>query len=367
MQERENVGRTMVLRNVKIANATVLITGAAGFIGASLAEALLRGRYSVNVVGIDNLDGNCDFSLKKYRLSRLEKAARLDNGSVWTFVKGSVSDPKFVDRIFDIYRPQIVVHLAARTIDCHIADNAYAHFETYIIGLRNLFEACRFYRSEHLLYASSFSVYGLNSEMPFSILAKTDEPLSPCVASQKSGELLAYSYSKMFGIPSTGLRFFTVYGPAGRPDMAYFAFTDQLLRGESIQLYNNGHCRRDYIYIDDAVDGIIKIMQRSPERRDEDSGKEITPHRIYNIGTGRAEKLLDFTEILLGELVRAEILPQDFDFDSYRTLVCAHSTDADEVCADISELERDIGFKPQVPLRVGLRRFAEWYKEYYGV
>ena len=329
---------------------TILVTGAAGFIGANLVQRLLK-EGGVEIVGLDNLNDYYDPSLKEYRLGEIEKKA---NGN-WTFVKGDIADKALVDSLFEKYRFDIVVNLAAQAGVRYSIDNPDAYIESNVIGFYNILEACRHHPVEHLVYASSSSVYGGNTKIPFAVEDRVDNPVSLYAATKKSNELFAHCYSHLYGIPTTGLRFFTVYGPAGRPDMAYFGFTDKLVRGESIRIFNFGNCRRDFTYIDDIVEGIVRVMAKP------------APYAIYNIGGGQPENLLDFVRILQEELVAAGVLPQDYDFEVHKQLVPMQPGDVPVTFADSSALERDFGFTPQTPLREGLRRFAQWYKEYYDI
>jgi len=362
---------------------TVLVTGSAGFIGAALVERLLddpvilrsdsdEGSEPLSIVGLDNLNGYYDPALKEYRLSVILSKAKCaschperSEGSVeYQFIKGDIADREFIDALFAELKFDIVVNLAAQAGVRYSIENPDAYVESNVIGFYNILEACRRHPVEHLVYASSSSVYGGNKKVPFSIEDKVDDPVSLYAATKKSNELFASCYSKLYGIPCTGLRFFTVYGPAGRPDMAYFGFTDKLVRGGTIQIYNYGNCRRDFTYIDDIVEGIVRVMGNPPVCHPERS-EGSTPHRLYNIGGGQPVKLLGFVQTLQEELVRAGVLPQDYDFDAHKELVPMQPGDVPVTYADTSALERDFGFTPQVPLRKGLRKFAEWYKEYY--
>lgn len=333
---------------------TILVTGSAGFIGAHLVRRLLEGSEPVSVVGLDNLNGYYDPALKAYRLREIEKVAGEHPECRYTFIKGDISDRALVERLFEEYRFDIVVNLAAQAGVRYSIENPGAYVESNVLGFYNILEACRKWPVEHLVYASSSSVYGGNSKVPFSTEDKVDTPVSLYAATKKSNELFAHVYSKLYGIPTTGLRFFTVYGPAGRPDMAYFGFTDKLRRGETIELYGFGECRRDFTYIDDIVEGVVRVIRKAP-----------APYSIYNIGGGQPENLLDFVNILQEELVRAGVLPQDYDFEAHKELVPMQPGDVPTTYADASALERDFGFTPKITLREGLRKFAEWYKEYY--
>ena len=359
---------------------TILVTGAAGFIGANLVQRLLR-EGGVEIVGLDNLNDYYDPALKEYRLGEIEKEA---DGN-WTFVKGDIADKALVDSLFEKYRFEIVVNLAAQAGVRYSIDNPDAYIESNVIGFYNILEACRHYPVEHLVYASSSSVYGGNTKIPFAVEDRVDNPVSLYAATKKSNELFAHCYSHLYGIPTTGLRFFTVYGPAGRPDMAYFGFTDKLVRGESIRIFNFGNCRRDFTYIDDIVEGIVRVMAQppgglrgsgvaTPRRKNARltqappaASPSDIPYAIYNIGGGQPENLLDFVRILQEELVAAGVLPQDYDFEAHKQLVPMQPGDVPVTFADSSALERDFGFTPQTPLREGLRKFAQWYKEYYDI
>ena len=343
---------------------TILVTGHAGFIGSNLVLRLFKEMSGGTIVGIDNLNDYYDTSLKEYRLGLLEKAK--PEGVEYKSVRGSIADRELVNRLFKEYQPDIVVNLAAQAGVRYSIENPDVYIESNIIGFYNILEACRHHPVEHLVYASSSSVYGGNRKVPFSTDDRVDNPVSLYAATKKSNELMAHCYSKLYDIPSTGLRFFTVYGPAGRPDMAYFGFTNKLLRGETIQIYNYGNCRRDFTYVDDIVEGIVRVMQRAPQRQTGADGLPIPPYAVYNIGGGQPENLLDFVQTLQEELVRAGVLPKDYDFDSHKELVPMQPGDVPVTYADSSALEKDFGFVPRITLREGLRKFAEWYKEYYG-
>lgn len=347
-------------------NKTIFVTGAAGFIGASLVLQLLETASPVNIVAIDNLNDYYDVSIKDWRLRQIEKAAAKHPESVWTFVKGDIADRDTIDSIFTQYHPQIVVNLAAQAGVRYSITNPDAYIQSNLIGFYNILESCRHNPVEHLVYASSSSVYGTNKKVPYSTEDKVDNPVSLYAATKKSNELMAHAYSKLYNIPSTGLRFFTVYGPAGRPDMAYFGFTNKLLKGETIQIFNFGNCQRDFTYIDDIVEGVVRVMQKPPKKENGEDGLPIPPYAVYNIGNSNPENLLDFVQILSEELVRAGVLPENYDFDAHKELVPMQPGDVPVTYADTSALERDFGFRPQTPLREGLRRFAEWYKAYYG-
>lgn len=349
----------------------LFITGAAGFIGSNLIRTLLSGREIYQIIGVDNMNDYYDVSLKEFRLQEIEKAAQ-ESVSWFEFVKGNISDKQLIDSLFDKYKPDIVVNLAAQAGVRYSIENPDAYITSNIIGFYNILEACRHSYDngakgvEHLVYASSSSVYGGNQKVPFSTEDRVDNPVSLYAATKKSNELLAHAYSKLYNIPSTGLRFFTVYGPAGRPDMAYFGFTNKLVRGEQIKIFNYGNCKRDFTYVDDIVEGVIRVMQKPPEKKVGEDGLPLPPYRVYNIGNSNPENLLDFVNILQQELIRAEVLPKDYDFDSHKELVAMQPGDVPVTYADTSALERDFGFKPRTELRSGLRKFAEWYKEYYG-
>ncbi len=353
----------MLTQNVMLKNKTVLVTGAAGFIGANLAMELIKSDSSVRVVGVDNLNDYYDVSIKEYRLARIDEISRGEKN--WVFVKGNIADRECIDRIFEEYRPSVVVNLAAQAGVRYSITNPDAYIESNIIGFYNILEACRRYSVEHLIYASSSSVYGSNTKVPYSTDDKVDNPVSLYAATKKSNELMAHAYSKLYNIPSTGLRFFTVYGPAGRPDMAYFGFTDKLLAGKTIEIFNYGNCKRDFTYVDDIVEGVRRVMVTAPEKKDGEDGLPLPPYRIYNIGNNNPENLLDFVTVLQEELIAAGVLPADYDFESHKKLVPMQAGDVPVTYADTSALERDLGFKPSTSLREGLRAFAQWYKEFY--
>lgn len=342
---------------------TVLVTGAAGFIGANLVMQLIKSEKETLVIGIDNMNEYYDISIKKYRLSRIEKIAR-DN---WVFIEGSISDKNLINKVFNKYTPNIVVNLAAQAGVRYSITNPDVYIESNIVGFYNILEACRNQPVDHLVYASSSSVYGSNKKVPYSTDDKVDNPVSLYAATKKSNELMAHAYSKLYNIPSTGLRFFTVYGPAGRPDMAYFSFTNKLIKGEKIKIYNYGNCKRDFTYVDDIVEGIVRIMEKPPEKKNGEDGLPIPPYNVYNIGNSNPENLLEFVDILQQELIRAKVLPEDYDFDAHKELVPMQPGDVPVTYADTSALERDFGYKPSTPLRDGLRKFAEWYKEFYNI
>ena len=356
---------------IDLTNKTILITGAAGFIGANLAIGLLRSCSSVNLIGIDNLNDYYDVNIKEFRLREIEKAIQENAESSWEFFKGSIADKDLVFSVFDKYKPDIVVNLAAQAGVRYSILNPDAYIESNLIGFYNILEACRHSYDEgkkgveHLVYASSSSVYGSNAKIPYSTDDKVDNPVSLYAATKKSDELMAHAYSKLYNIPSTGLRFFTVYGPAGRPDMAYFGFTNKLRNNEKIQIFNYGNCKRDFTYIDDIVEGIRRVMQGPPERRNGEDGLPVPPYSIYNIGNSHPENLLDFVDILQQELIRAGVLPEDYDFEAHKELVPMQPGDVPVTYADTGALERDFGFKPGTGLRTGLRKFAEWYRDFY--
>lgn len=344
----------------------VLVTGAAGFIGSNLCMRLLEEQLDTLVVGLDNLNTYYDVNIKQWRLEQLTKF-----GNRFVFVKGNIADKALVDKLFDEYQPQIVVNLAAQAGVRYSITNPGAYIESNLIGFYNILEACRHSYDEgregvkHLVYASSSSVYGSNKKVPYSTDDKVDNPVSPYAATKKSNELMAHAYSKLYDIPSTGLRFFTVYGPAGRPDMAYFGFTDKLLKGEKIKIFNYGNCKRDFTYVDDIVEGVMRVMAKAPERRMGEDGLPIPPYKVYNIGNNHPENLLDFVQILQEELIRAGVLPADYDFEAHKELVPMQPGDVPVTYADTTALGRDFGFKPNTSLREGLRNFAEWYKDFY--
>ena len=345
----------------KFGNKTILVTGAAGFIGAALVKRLLNDFEGVKVVGIDSITDYYDVRLKYERLEELT-----GYGERFIFVKDSIANKEAVEKIFDDYAPQIVVNLAAQAGVRYSITNPDAYIESNIIGFYNILEACRHHNVEHLVYASSSSVYGSNTKVPYSTDDKVDNPVSLYAATKKSNELMAHAYSKLYDIPSTGLRFFTVYGPCGRPDMAYFGFTNKLLKGEKIQIFNYGNCKRDFTYVDDIVEGVVRVMQHAPEKAVGDDGLPIPPNKVYNIGNNSPENLLDFVQILQEELILAGVLPADYDFEAHKELVAMQPGDVPVTYADTSALEKDFGFKPHTSLREGLRKFAVWYKEFYG-
>ena len=343
----------------------ILVTGSAGFIGSNLVLRLLEGKEPVKIVGLDNLNNYYDPSLKEYRLGVIDAKAAEHPEHAYEFVKGDLADKALIDELFAKNQFDIVVNLAAQAGVRYSIENPDAYIQSNVIGFYNTLEACRRNPVEHLVYASSSSVYGGNKKVPFAVEDRVDNPVSLYAATKKSNELFAHCYSKLYDIPTTGLRFFTVYGPAGRPDMAYFGFTNKLLKGETIQIFNYGNCRRDFTYVDDIVEGIVRVMAKAPERRKGEDGLPIPPYAVYNIGGGQPENLLDFVQTLQEELTRAGVLPQDFDFDAHKKLVPMQPGDVPTTYADASALERDFGFTPKITLREGLRHFAQWYKEYY--
>ena len=338
---------------------TIFITGASGFIGSNLAKRILTTETDTKVVGLDNMNDYYDVRIKEARLAELQK---FEN---YTFVKGNLADKELINSIFEKYNPDIVVNLGAQAGVRYSITNPDAYIESNMIGFFNILEACRHYPVEHLVYASSSSVYGSNKKVPYSTDDKVDNPVSLYAATKKSNELMAHAYSKLYNIPSTGLRFFTVYGPAGRPDMAYFGFTNKLVNGETIKIFNYGNCKRDFTYVDDIVEGVVRVMKKAPEKKNGEDGLPIPPYAVYNIGNSNPKNLLDFVQILSEELVRAGVLPDDYDFEAHKELVPMQPGDVPVTYADTSALERDFGFKPHTPLREGLRKFAEWYKEFY--
>lgn len=361
------------MTTICLKNKTIVVTGAAGFIGSNLALELLRNQTLLTIIGIDNMNDYYDTSIKEWRLSEIKKCAEQHPDSTWTFIKGNIADKSLIDSIFHDYNPDIVVNLAAQAGVRYSITNPNVYIESNLIGFYNILEACRHSYDngakgvEHLVYASSSSVYGSNKKVPYSTEDKVDNPVSLYAATKKSNELLAHAYSKLYNIPSTGLRFFTVYGPAGRPDMAYFGFTNKLLKGETIQIFNYGNCKRDFTYVDDIVEGVKRVMQGAPERKIGEDGLPIPPYAVYNIGNNQPENLLDFVDILQQELIRAGVLPADYDFEAHKELVPMQPGDVPVTYADTSALERDFGFKPSTDLRTGLRRFTEWYKDFYRI
>ena len=357
----------MLTPNVELKNKTVLVTGAAGFIGANLVLELLRTESPVKVIGFDNVNDYYDVSIKEYRLSEIEKEAARHSQSTWEFVRGNLADKALLDSCFEKYGFDVVVNLAAQAGVRYSITNPDAYIESNLIGFYNILEACRHYPVEHLVYASSSSVYGSNVKIPYSTDDKVDNPVSLYAATKKSNELLAHAYSKLYNIPSTGLRFFTVYGPAGRPDMAYFGFTNKLIKGQTIEIFNYGNCKRDFTFVDDIVEGVKRVMRCAPEKQNGADGLPLPPYRIYNIGNSNPENLLDFVNILQEELIRAEVLPADYDFEAHKKLVPMQPGDVPVTFADTTALEQDLGFKPSTSLREGLRKFAQWYKEFYKI
>ena len=349
----------MVEYNVSLGGKTVLVTGAAGFIGSNLVKRLLNEFKSIKVVGQDSITDYYDVNIKYERLKEIEAL-----GGDWTFVKANIADSQAVNDLFEKYHFSVVVNLAAQAGVRYSITNPDVYIESNLIGFYNILEACRHHEVEHLVYASSSSVYGSNKKVPYSTDDKVDNPVSLYAATKKSNELMAHAYSKLYNIPSTGLRFFTVYGPAGRPDMAYFGFTNKLVKGEKIKIFNYGNCKRDFTYVDDIVEGVVRVMQHAPEKKTGEDGLPIPPYKVYNIGNNHPENLLEFVDILQEELIRAGVLPQDYDFDAHKELVPMQPGDVPVTYADTTPLEQDFGFKPNTSLREGLKMFAEWYKGY---
>lgn len=356
------------MQNIDLTGKTILVTGSAGFIGSNLVLELLKSESKVTIIGLDNVNDYYDVSIKEWRLSEIEKAAA-ESSCSYHFIKGDLADRAVIDRLFADYKPTVVVNLAAQAGVRYSITNPDAYIQSNLIGFYNILEACRHAEPavEHLVYASSSSVYGSNKKVPYSTEDKVDNPVSLYAATKKSNELLAHAYSKLYNIPSTGLRFFTVYGPAGRPDMAYFGFTNKLRKGETIQIFNYGNCKRDFTFVDDIVEGVKRVMKGAPEKAVGEDGLPIPPYAVYNIGNSNPENLLDFVTILQEELIRAEVLPADYDFEAHKKLVPMQPGDVPVTYADTGALERDYGFKPNTNLRDGLRKFAEWYKEFYKV
>lgn len=358
-------------KNVILTNKVILVTGAAGFIGSNLVMELLKEVHPVHIIGIDNMNDYYDVSIKEYRLKQIENLAAEHPDSSWKFVKGSIADKELVDSLFEEYHPAVVVNLAAQAGVRYSITNPDVYIQSNLIGFYNILEACRHsYDSgqagvEHLVYASSSSVYGTNKKVPYSTEDKVDNPVSLYAATKKSNELMAHAYSKLYNIPSTGLRFFTVYGPAGRPDMAYFGFTNKLRNNETIQIFNYGNCKRDFTYVDDIVEGVKRVMQAAPEKKMGEDGLPIPPYAVYNIGNSHPENLLEFVDILQQELIRAGVLPEDYDFEAHKKLVPMQAGDVPVTYADTTALEEDFDFRPSTSLREGLRKFAEWYREFY--
>ena len=358
-------------KNVVLTNKVILVTGAAGFIGSNLVMEFLREVHPVHIIGIDNMNDYYDVSIKEYRLKQIESLAAEHPDSSWKFVKGSIADKELVDSLFEGYDPAVVVNLAAQAGVRYSITNPDVYIQSNLIGFYNILEACRHSYDdgqagvEHLVYASSSSVYGTNKKVPYSTEDKVDNPVSLYAATKKSNELMAHAYSKLYNIPSTGLRFFTVYGPAGRPDMAYFGFTNKLRNNETIQIFNYGNCKRDFTYVDDIVEGVKRVMQAAPEKKMGEDGLPIPPYAVYNIGNSHPENLLEFVDILQQELIRAGVLPEDYDFEAHKKLVPMQAGDVPVTYADTTALEEDFGFRPSTSLREGLRKFAEWYREFY--
>lgn len=359
------------MQKIDLNGKTIFVTGTAGFIGSNLVKRLLNETTNTKIIGIDNVNDYYDVSIKEYRLNELEKIAGEKIENQWIFMKGNIADKAVIDEIFKNYKPEIVVNLAAQAGVRYSITNPDVYIESNLIGFYNILEACRHSYDngekgvEHLVYASSSSVYGTNKKIPYSTDDKVDNPVSLYAATKKSNELMAHAYSKLYNIPSTGLRFFTVYGPAGRPDMAYFGFTNKLREGKTIQIFNFGNCKRDFTYVDDIVEGVMRVMQGAPEKITGEDGLPLPPYAVYNIGNNQPENLLDFVDILQQELIRAGVLAEDYDFEAHKELVAMQPGDVPITYADTSALERDFGFKPSTDLRTGLRRFAEWYREFY--
>ena len=350
------------MNKIDLKGKTILITGAAGFIGSNLVKELFNTVDDIKIIGIDNMNDYYDVSIKEYRLEKINKLNKN-----FIFIKGDISDKDTIDNLFNEYKPRVVVNLAAQAGVRYSITNPDAYIKSNLIGFYNILEACRHNEVEHLVYASSSSVYGSNKKVPYSTDDKVDNPVSLYAATKKSNELMAHAYSKLYNIPSTGLRFFTVYGPAGRPDMAYFGFTNKLLKGDIIQIFNYGNCKRDFTYIDDIVEGVKRVMQGAPDKKLGEDGLPIPPYAVYNIGNQNPENLLDFVDILQQELIDAGVLPKDYDFEAHKKLVPMQPGDVPITYADTTPLEKDFGFKPSTPLRTGLRNFAKWYKEFYRV
>lgn len=361
------------MTKIDLKNKTIFVTGSAGFIGSFLVMNLLENYSPINIIGIDNMNDYYDTSLKEWRHKEIEKLVSDNTDSSYTFYREDISDKAVVDKIFKKHKPDVVVNLAAQAGVRYSITNPDAYIQSNIIGFYNILEACRHSYDEgakgveHLVYASSSSVYGSNEKVPYSTEDKVDNPVSLYAASKKSNELMAHAYSKLYNIPSTGLRFFTVYGPAGRPDMAYFGFTNKLLKGETIEIFNYGNCKRDFTYIDDILEGVTRVMEKAPDRKNGEDGLPIPPYEVYNIGNSNPENLLDFVTILQEELIRAKVLPEDYDFESHKKLVPMQAGDVPITYADTNPLEEDFGFRPDTSLRDGIRKFAEWYKEFYEI
>ena len=361
------------MQRIELNNKTVFVTGGIGFVGANLILKLLREVSPIRIVTVDNRSDYYDVSIKDWRLEEIRKEAAQHPESSFEFILGDIADKALIDDVFAHYQPEVVVNLAAQAGVRYSITNPDAYIQANLIGFYNILEACRHSYDggakgvEHLVYASSSSVYGSNKKVPYSTDDKVDNPVSLYAATKKSNELMAHAYSKLYNIPSTGLRFFTVYGPAGRPDMAYFGFTNKLIRGQTIEIFNYGNCQRDFTYVDDIVEGVMRVMQGAPERKTGEDGLPLPPYAVYNIGNSSPENLLDFVQILQEELIRAEVLPEDYDFEAHKKLVPMQAGDVPVTYADTAPLERDFGFKPATPLRTGLRKFAQWYKEFYKV
>lgn len=359
-----------MFKKINMENKIIVVTGAAGFIGSNLVFELLNFNNRIHIIGIDNMSEYYDVSIKEYRLDKIKEEVKKTNNK-WSFYYGSIANKELVDKIFDTHKPDIVVNLAAQAGVRYSITNPDAYIESNLIGFYNILEACRHSYDNgnkgvnHLVYASSSSVYGSNKKVPYSTDDKVDTPLSLYAATKKSNELMAHAYSKLYNIPSTGLRFFTVYGPAGRPDMAYFGFTNKLRNNETIKIFNYGNCKRDFTYIDDIVEGVVRVMKKPPEKKNGEDGLPIPPYAVYNIGNNKPENLLEFVDILQQELIRAKVLPEDYDFEAHKELVPMQPGDVPVTYADTSALERDFGYKPSTDLRDGLRKFAQWYKEFY--
>ncbi len=357
----------MLSRNVELESKTILVTGAAGFIGSNLVKRIFTDVKDVTVIGIDSMNDYYDVNIKRERLKEIATISdRSRTGKKWVFIEGNIADKALIDKLFADYKPAVVVNLAAQAGVRYSITNPGAYIESNLVGFYNILEACRNNEVEHLVYASSSSVYGSNKKVPYSTDDKVDNPVSLYAATKKSNELMAHAYSKLYNIPSTGLRFFTVYGPAGRPDMAYFGFTNKLREGKTIQIFNYGQCKRDFTFVDDIVEGVVRIMQHAPEKQNGADGLPIPPYKVYNIGNNSPENLLDFVTILQEELIAAKVLPADYDFEAHKELVPMQPGDVPVTYADTTPLEQDFGFKPSTPLRNGLRAFAQWYAKYYG-
>ena len=353
------------MEKICLDNKVILVTGSAGFIGSNLVKRLMKDVKGATIIGIDNMNDYYDVALKEWRLKELEALSQQFTTIKYQFVRGNIADKATIDGLFEQYQPSVVVNLAAQAGVRYSITNPDAYIQSNLIGFYNILEACRNWPVEHLVYASSSSVYGSNKKVPYSTDDKVDNPVSLYAATKKSNELMAHAYSKLYNIPSTGLRFFTVYGPAGRPDMAYFGFTNKLVKGETIQIFNFGNCMRDFTFVDDIVEGVVRIMQGAPEKKQGEDGLPLPPYAVYNIGNNSPENLLNFVDILQQELIRAKVLPEDYDFDAHKQLVPMQPGDVPTTYADTSALERDFGFKPSTSLRDGLRAFAEWYSEFY--